>query len=182
MLYVGIDSGRKGCVVALDPENSMAHWFMLPYRDDSIIDFDFMDRTFKMFGDIAPIFLEKVMGRGGWAAKSTFGFGVNYGQILGYLYNKPHVQIKPHVWQKLAHFGVSGEEAKIKSKKAFVALNPSFDLKMLPEYKRQGLIDAFHIARYSMFEYHGVSNKHQFKFIEVLRPENTLKEEDKTES
>lgn len=146
---IGIDTGSKGCIVELNTEAQEARYLELPYRQDKIIDFDQVKRSFD-FGSTTMIFLEYVRGRSGWGATQMFTFGCNYGQILGFLYDKPHTLVGPKTWQKIAHCGCLSGIPKLRSRESFQRLNPQSSVKK----SQDGLIDAFHIARYGLFAYH----------------------------
>jgi len=145
MKAIGIDSGKKGCIVTLDSETHVATWLDLPWRDDGVLHLGILNAKLKPYWS-GMIYLEKIHGRSGWGATSVFNFGVNYGQLLCWLYDKPHTLISPKKWQYLAHIGASGNTPKDKSYQTFTRLNPSTHI---PK-KKDGLIDAFHIARFGL--------------------------------
>ena len=149
MKIIGIDPGSKGSIVELNSETNEARYLDLPYRQDKIIDFDQVKKAFD-FNTVTMIYLEYVRGRSGWGATQVFTFGCNYGQVLGFLYDKPHTLVGPKAWQKIAHFGCSSGIPKLMSRESFIRLNPHSDIKK----SQDGLIDAFHIARFGMFSYH----------------------------
>jgi hypothetical protein len=146
---IGIDPGCKGCIVELDSETRTARCLDLPYRTDKIINFFKVNDSFD-FNRASMIYLEHVKGRGGWGATQVFTFGTNYGQVLGFLYDKQHTLLNPKEWQKIAHFGCFGDNPKLKSWESFQKLNPNSKIGKT----KDGLIDAFHIARYGLFYYH----------------------------
>ena len=161
MKIIGIDPGSKGSIVELDSTTGEARYLDIPYRLDKIIDFNQVKAAFD-FTETTMIFLEHVRGRSGWGATQVFTFGCNYGQILGFLYDKPHNLISPKTWQKIAHFGCCSGIPKLMSRESFQRLNPKSKVKK----SQDGLIDAFHIARYGMFAYHA-KFKDDWEFIKV---------------
>lgn len=149
MKILGIDPGFKGAIVELDSESHKGRFLNLPYRTDKVLEFDKIKSAFD-FRSIDMIFLEMVQGRTIWGADKIFTFGCNYGQILGFLYDKPHNLVSCKTWQKIAHFGCRLEDPKDKSREAFDRLNPKAQIKK----SYDGMVDAFHIARYGLFIYH----------------------------
>ena len=147
MKIIGIDTGSKGAIVCLDSTEKTAEYMMLPYRADKVLDFSLVKDKF--YSNIMMTFVEKVSGRGGWGATQTFQFGCYYGQILGLLSSYSHAMVTPQMWQKIAWEGTSDGEPKERSAAAFARLNPTTRLKK----KEDGVIDAFHIARYGMLKY-----------------------------
>ena len=158
MKVIGIDPGKKGCVVILDSIKGVASWLNMPFRPDGILDLTALNDALLPFST-AVIYLEKIHGRSGWGATSVFNFGVNYGQVLGWLFDKPHTLITPQKWQYVAHLGTSGESAKEKSYQSFIRLNPGSKVKK----SHDGLVDAFHIARFGLY-FHGVDFKDGWDF------------------
>jgi len=146
MKIIGIDPGAKGCIVELDSKSQTARYLNIPYRFDGIIAFDIINAQFDYLRHVDHILLEKVGGRCGWGASQTFKFGVNYGQVLGYLWDRPHSLVAPKTWQGLAHAGTTMGSPKDRSRMAFVKLNPAPKVRA----KDDGLIDAFHIARWGL--------------------------------
>jgi len=146
---IGIDPGFKGCIVELDSDTRTARCLDLPYRTDKIINFFKVNECFD-FNRASMIYLERVRGRGGWGATQVFTFGTNYGQVLGFLYDKQHTLLEPKEWQKIAYFGTFEKDTKLRSWESFQKLNPNSGITK----SKDGLIDAFHIARYGLFYYH----------------------------
>jgi hypothetical protein len=159
MQVIGIDPGKHGCIVALDSDTHEAHWLNMPFREDGILDLGIINTKVKPYWS-GMIYLEKVHGRSGWGATQVFGFGVNYGQVLGWLHDKPHTLITPKKWQSIAHVGTFGENPKLRSHQSFIRLNPSTTIRK----KDNGLIDAFHIARFGLF-FNGVQFRDDWEFI-----------------
>ncbi len=147
MKICGIDPGAKGAIVMLDSVEKTAQYLIIPYRDDKVMDKRAVKKAFNNFADVRLIFIEKVGGRGGWASGSTFQFGSNYGQILNEISDHPYMFVSPQVWQKIAWQGEPADEPKVMSAAAFQRLNPSTRMMLK---KENGVIDAFHIARYGM--------------------------------
>jgi hypothetical protein len=110
-------------------------------------------------------YIEHVRGRGGkWGASQTFTFGFNYGLIRGFLYDKPHVLVTPKQWQKIAHLGAKQDSPKTKSRETFVRLNPNANI---PKSK-DGVIDAFHIARFGLLQYpKNILSQQNWSFVKI---------------
>ena len=143
---VGIDSGSRGCVLQLDSRKKIAGYLKMPFTEDKLLDFDKLERSFS-WSDVTKIFIEDVRGRGGiWGASQNFTFGFNYGMIRSFLINKQYTLVSPKQWQKVAHIGIKGKTAKEKSKLSFNRLSSE-------NIKHDGIIDAFHIARYGLLLY-----------------------------
>lgn len=159
MKIIGIDPGFKGCLVELDTDLHRARCLDMPFRADRIIDYNILKNAFN-YSTVNMTFLEKVSGRGGWGANQTFTMGSNYGQILAFLYNKPYTLVVPQKWQQIAHSCTQSEEPKDKSFESFQRLNPKANISR----KKDGLIDAFHIARYGLFTYQ-IEFKDNWEFI-----------------
>lgn len=149
MRILGIDPGKKGCFVLLDRDEKTAHYLAMPLLADRSIDFDQVYASLDL-SNLNMIFLEKVLGRGSWGAANVWSFAENYGQLRAQiLYKRPHTLVPPKTWQKIAHVGTEGDNAKIRSMQSFQRINPSTKV-----YKTQdGLIDAFHIARYGLISF-----------------------------
>jgi hypothetical protein len=153
MRIVGIDVGFKGAIVLIDADKKLISWCAIPYRADKIVDFDLLNRRFERFDNVDMIYIEKVIGRGGWGAGPIFAFGINYGQILAHFYNRPTTLLTPTKWQSLAHIGTDEGTAKERSMASFIRLNPNAEVKKTWD----GFVDAFHIARYGAFHYHKIN-------------------------
>lgn len=148
MKIIGIDPGKKGAICFLNTETSTATYLEIPYRPDGLIDFKIINEAF-LFAHQDHIYIEKVSGRDGWGAVQCFSFGANCGMIRQWCWDKPHTLIVPKTWQKIAHIGTSAETAKLRSSQSFFRLNPNTNIKK----SQDGIIDAFHIARYGLFQY-----------------------------
>jgi hypothetical protein len=92
------------------------------------------------------IFIEDVYGREHWGVTNAFTFGYNTGLISAWLYGKNYKRVLPKTWQKIAHLGEIANDPKLRSWLAFQRLNPSATIKK----SNDGLIDAFHVARYGL--------------------------------
>lgn len=159
MKIIGIDPGSKGCIVSLNTETRIAKCLNIPYID-GVIDVDRIKGRFT-WSDASMVILEKVHGRKEWGISNVFSFGQYYGQMRLFLYNKPHILLDPQTWQKIAHLGTSVSDPKAKSFQSFQRLNPNAK-KIKKSY--DGLIDAYHIARYGLF-YYGVQFKDDWEFV-----------------
>jgi hypothetical protein len=149
MKAIGIDPGRKGAIVCLDTETHTARYASLPYRTDNVIEFDRLSSW--VSNDNCTVFLEDVHGRGKWGSASVFTFGCNYGQLRAWIViqKRPHILIQPQRWQKIAHMGMNETDPKLNSYISFMRLNPNAKIRKTQD----GIIDAFHIARYGIIYY-----------------------------
>lgn len=149
MKIIGIDPGRKGAIVCLDDETTIARYANLPYRTDGVIEFDRLNQWTQ--GDHCPILLEDVHGRGKWGSNSVFTFGCNYGQLRAWIVimKRSHILVLPKAWQKIAHAGLNEIDPKVNSFISFQRLNPRAKIRKTQD----GIVDAFHIARYGIIYY-----------------------------
>ena len=161
MKTIGIDPGKRGCVVVLDSDTREAHCLDMPWREDGILNITTLNTKLNPYLS-GMIYLEKIHGRSGWGATSVFNFGVNYGQLLCWLFDKPHTLITPKKWQYIAHLGTTEGIPKARSYQSFTRLNPSTHAKKT----RDGLIDAFHIARFGL-HFAGATFQDDWTFIEL---------------
>lgn len=95
MIFLGIDPGRSGAMVALD-------------EDGKVISMQGLDKPVKVINDWLldlPLphmaLLEEVHGRGGWGAQHNFTFGRSYQMCRDLLELKgvPFELIRPQAWQ-----------------------------------------------------------------------------------
>jgi hypothetical protein len=161
MKIIAIDPGKTGYVVELDNREQTCKYLLMPMTRGGMLDYGKLDRSFP--DKPTMHFIEKVSGRAGWGAGNIFVFGYNTGLITAWLYDKPYTLILPQTWQKLAHMGTDDDNPKIRSYQSFKRLNPSSDIKA----SKDGLIDAFHIARYGMFQY-GVMFADDWNFVRMI--------------
>jgi hypothetical protein len=153
MIIGGIDPGSRGCIALLDTETKICTYLKIPYRSDRTVDAKVI-YAFLPIDECEEIYFEEVHGRGGtWGAKQNHTFGFNVGAILQTLtdyqtltehYSYEIFFVKPKEWQAYAHRGITGDNPKQKSKLGFDKINPAAKI------KHDGVIDAFHIARYGV--------------------------------
>lgn len=149
MKIIGIDPGRKGAIVTLDPAKKIAYYSRLPYRKDNIVDFDILNKWKGEFS--GSVFLEDVHGKKEWGAQNNFAFGSYFGQLKLWLAIEkiPHILVRPQEWQKIAHMGMGSGDPKQNSYTSFIRLNPNAKISK----SEDGIIDAYHIARWGLIYY-----------------------------
>ena len=158
MRVLGIDPGRSGALCLLDTVTHTAVYSPIPWAG-KLIDYCVLDQI--MGSEYAGLIaLEEVRGRGGWGATQTFTFGCNYGLILAWVGVRKHILVPPKTWQNLAHLGAKGDTPKAKSLDSFNKINPTSKI------KNDGVIDAFHIARYGLLQFGRFTDGWKFvKFV-----------------
>lgn len=161
MIIQAIDPGARGCIVELDSDAKTCRYLNMPMLPCDILDYDKLNECFPAQPHM--IFIEQVHGRQPWGAGNVFTFGYNTGLITAWLYKKPHTKILPQTWQQLAHLGTKGDDPKYRSWQAFNRLNPKATIKK----SQDGLIDAYHIARYGLFHYRCVFHDN-WEFIKCI--------------
>lgn len=140
MIYVGIDPGQTGALVAIHHNSERF----------TVVDFDENEvrkaLVEMMSGNKLVVGIEKVHSMPGQGVSSTFKFGVNYGWWLGTLSVlgvEPH-EITPQRWKK--HFGLIGsskDDARAKAIYMHSGLKP-----LLMRKKDHNRADALLIAQY----------------------------------
>ncbi len=147
MIIAGVDPGRDGYIVVLDALSSRAWSQKLTYCSNKILQFEKLMNLPK----IDLCYIEKVQGRGGWAAAANFGLGSYYGQIVLALklYGVDYELIRPTEWTKQIHGEYKGS-AKQKTLKTYLEMFPHMPIE--PRFTEgkanfnHNLIDSFMIA------------------------------------
>lgn len=123
MILASVDPGRDGSVAFYCTETGQVTTERLVFKDGLLL----FERIYNAApGPIEAVYVEKVGGRGGWAANANFSFGSTYGQIrLGCkLSNWYTILVEPKKWQKVVHEGIKAKTAKEKSRLAYARLFP----------------------------------------------------------
>lgn len=163
MIYVGIDPGAKGGIVAIE-DNEVIAKHTMPLNADGTINNKMLasvlksliyddDRVNTRFG------LEKVHSLFGMSAKSNFSFGQNFQACISALdiVGASWEFIQPKTWQKDIFEGmneIKNSKGKRDTKKmalmACERMHPDVDLRPTERSKKfhDGLVDALCIAEY----------------------------------
>lgn len=161
-IYLGIDPGKDGAVVAINDDGTVAASFMtrrdftttigksskreyLPSR---------MSYAIKCLGgkhNIKLAVVEKQSARPGQGVSSTFSTGFGYGLWVGILatHGIPFVEVRPQTWTSNILRDVPGEG---KNRSVYAVMNRMPDLDLTPGLKRKphdGLADAACLALYA---------------------------------
>lgn len=154
MIICGIDPGKKGAAVVLNSNDNQGYFIKLEYNKSGVIKYAKLEDLIVQ-NKVDKIVLEKVNGRGGWAAGSNFNYGLGYGQILLTLtkIGIPWVLKTPQQWQKKMHVGADSKlDAKQKSLQVYERLFPTLPVPLGPRggAPHDGVIDALLIASYGL--------------------------------
>tara|TARA_R110001583_G_scaffold1589_7_gene12403 strand:+ start:2871 stop:3386 length:516 start_codon:yes stop_codon:yes gene_type:complete len=164
-IYVGIDPGKDGAVVAINADGTIAGSFMtrqdfttnvgkgskreyLIYR---------MNYAIKCLGSKHNIMLaavEKQSARPGQGVVSMFSAGYGYGLWLGILSANgvPFIEVRPRTWTSKILKDIPGDG---KNRSVYAVMNRLPDLDLTPGKKRKphdGLADAACLALYAKTE------------------------------
>ena len=152
-IYIGIDPGQKGFLVAYDTNTK--HYYKCELVSDTLIDFI---EQFAKYDCIAVI--EKVGAMPGQGRTSIFTFGYNAGRIVGILeaMGIPYTHVVPHKWQQ--EMWDSGDKVTTKGKvdnkktshQAAKRLHPNMSFKRTDKCKTfdDNLVDATLICDYAI--------------------------------
>lgn len=139
MIYMGIDPGKDGAM-ALIMDNSVT---IIPFDEQG-----YQIALENIRGSEARCCLERVFGRQGWSANSTFAFGENFGFIRGLLQANgiSYELVTPQKWKK-----VFGATDKNKAVTVCERLFPSVSLLRTPMCKKahDGMAEALLMAEYA---------------------------------
>ena len=160
MVIAGIDTGKRGAIVVVDTESTWAWSEKLAYDKNKLI----KNRIGNRFASVDRIVIERIKGRGGWSAKTIFGMGFYYGQIMREIAGtgRPFGFVQPEVWTRLIHRDVLIKgTAKQKTLAAYHMFFPHDPIGITkaagarPEGYHDGLIDALMIACYHIINDNG---------------------------
>lgn len=161
MRIAGVDPGKKGAIVVVSCDAPEGFFYRLKYNKAKHLDDDLL----RFLEQAAPdqIVLEKVQGRGGFNATSTFNFGFACGELNALLRYWASVRsasmhyVAPQTWQKVCHEGIAdGLNPKERSAVAYERLFPHSPGKT-PKQKRtdDNVIDALLLATYGVIRFGG---------------------------
>lgn len=144
-IYIGIDPGLTGGIVALYEDGSLAQLDSFDDKNPLEVIKNFLSRK-----KICSITLESVHAMPGQGVSSMFNFGRSYGAIIGLVYGlgyNLHL-VSPQSWQKIIPEIDMFESPKESIKRAIMAegLEKAMTLK---RSMHQGVCDAYFIAKYS---------------------------------
>ena len=104
MIYVGIDPGASGGIVAIGPDNHVLVHAKCPDTVHDLADvYRYICELPGRYDDCSiKATIEAVHSMPGNSGRSMFTFGTNYGQWLGILATLkiPYVQVTPQKWMK----------------------------------------------------------------------------------
>jgi len=80
MKIIGVDPGKKGCLVELDINEKTARWMNLPWREDKLLNHALLRNNFD-FSEAHYIYIEKVTPNKLFGL-SNFIFGENSRDLL----------------------------------------------------------------------------------------------------
>lgn len=163
-VYMGIDPGKSGAIVAIFGDDIIRSWIMPTIGKEYDV-----RSLWKIIKDLSNFniycVLEDVHALFQVSANSTFDFGYGLGLIEGILTacEIPYSKIAPKKWQSLMFEGVplitkpssTGKTQKTDTKKmALIAAQrifPTYDLKASDRCKKahEGIVDALLMAQYS---------------------------------
>lgn len=165
---IGIDVGREGAISLLSLEDNKYILFEpLPYNDKELDLFglktllmNFKKAAESADGQIIKAFLEKAQPMPKQAVSGAFRYARGAGIIEASLFylEIPYTDIRPHVWTKELHQGISGNlDSKAKSKIICQRLFPTLDLRKTDRCRNahEGFIDAILIAEYGRRKLNG---------------------------
>lgn len=98
LMYLGIDPGANGCVVAVTVDGAIRHRFNLKDKTPRDIA-EFIDGIRHSVGEAV---IERVSSSPQQGVVSAFSFGRSYGMLIGLLaaYEIPYREVTPQKWQQ----------------------------------------------------------------------------------
>lgn len=148
MLIAGVDPGSKGAIAVINGAFEIQD-LIFSAKPTDIRDIWKKYRGYDFF-----VFIEEVHAIFGSSAKSTFGFGRNFGSIMGALeaLNIGYDFVPPKTWQYKYHKKhMKIKDPKERSLKAATALYPKVSFRH-NERLHDGIVDALLIATYGVEE------------------------------
>ena len=161
-IYLGIDPGKDGALVAINDDGAVAGSFLTSRDFTTTIGKSSkreylasrMSYAIKCLGgkhNIKLAVVEKQSARPGQGVSSTFSTGFGYGLWVGILaaHSIPFVEVRPKTWTSHILRDVPGEG---KSRSVYAVMNRMPDLDLTPGLKRKphdGLADAGCLALYA---------------------------------
>jgi len=162
MVFVGIDPGLDGGILALNEAGDILDKWIIPTitmkkgkKNKTEIDLVSLNDIFiklKSYQKV-KVFLEAVHAMPKQGVSSSFNFGKVFGYLEGMLtaYRFPYVLVTPQCWTKEIHAGLSKElDPKSRSLVIFNREYSNLDLRANSRCRNQheGLLDSLFIAEY----------------------------------
>ncbi len=110
-MFVGIDPGKTGCIVAVTSDGSIRHRF--PLKDKTPRDVaEFFNDALVGSHDVVEAVIEKVSSSPQMGVTSAFSFGKCYGMLIAFLasYAIPYREVTPQAWQKEMNCRTGGDK------------------------------------------------------------------------
>lgn len=150
MIYLGIDPGASGHIVAIDASGAYIDVIQLSDTERTIWE-GLQEWT---SANDARATVEQVHSMPGQGVASTFKFGQGYGFIRGLLVAScvPHEYVTPRKWQ--AAFGIAPKSGKEGNLSAAQQLYP--DVRMSKTGKANAFYDALLLAEYGRRKHKGL--------------------------
>lgn len=160
MIVAGIDTGKRGAIVVIDTESTWAWAEKLKYNKKKLL----LNRIGDRFNNVDLVIIEKIKGRGGWTAATSFGMGFYFGQIMHEVVKtgRQFEYVLPEAWTGIMHRNVTGKDAKKKTLAAYHAMFPHDPVGITrgsgarEDGYHDGLIDALMIAAHFVVERNGI--------------------------
>ena len=154
MRVIGIDPGKKGCLVIIGDMDIQGTFFDWPKNDDIQTYFDNIagyienELQWKTIGLAA---IERVHAMPKQGVSSMFSFGMNYGMWLAFLsiYHIPFITVPPQTWMKGLISKADGVDTKAQVYTAAKRLFPHATLTGPKGGRLDGRADALMIAYYA---------------------------------
>ena len=154
MYYIGIDPGKKGCLVVLSGTGVSPKFFDWPKNDDIQTYFDNVAGYCEDnigWPNIAVAVIERVHAMPKQGVSSMFSFGMNYGMWLAFLsiYHIPFLTVPPQTWMKGIISKADGTDTKAQVYTVCKRLFPHAELNGPKGGRLDGRADALMIAYYA---------------------------------
>lgn len=149
---LGIDPGLSGALAILHPKDGILLESMPVIGNE--LDLKRLNEFLKDWAmDIRTAYLEKVHSMPKQGVASTFKFGRVYGALEALLVANaiPVIDVRPQVWMKTMHFGISPTlDTKARSRLAFAKRFPDVDARRSAKCRVDdiGMIESALIASY----------------------------------
>jgi hypothetical protein len=167
-IFIGVDIGKKGAIVALDSRGQILGKHLIPMVKDKVIDTELL-KVFEQYSEFQIfICIEEVHSIYGTSAKSNFSFGEIFGKkkmigaVLSVHYGATFDLVPPKKWQSNIWTSTdkifkSGKRVDTKATSLVTARrlapNETFLATSRSRVPHDGLVDAFLIAKYTLLKY-----------------------------
>tara|TARA_R110001632_G_scaffold173964_2_gene293462 strand:- start:1327 stop:1842 length:516 start_codon:yes stop_codon:yes gene_type:complete len=164
-IYIGIDPGKDGAVVAINDDGTVAGSFLTKQdftvaigkgskREYLISRMNYALKCLAAKHNIRLVAIEKQSARPGQGVVSMFSAGYGYGLWLGVLSANgiPFIEVRPKTWTSKVLKDAPGDG---KNRSVYVVMNRVPDLDLTPGKKRKphdGLADAACLAIYAKID------------------------------